>query len=322
MLDKHTFSEKQQNELKKLAEKFVIYNDNPKTNEEIIKRIKDADAVIVNWTNLNKEVFDKCKNLKYLGVVATGYGWLDVPYAVKKEIVVTNVPGYSTESVSELVFGQIISLIRKTRDADALVRSGKFEQIGLQGKELQNKTIGIVGLGNIGKRVSEIAQAFKMNVIYWNRTRNSDYEKRGIKYSNLDDLFKRSDIVTIHIASTPETKKMINEKHFTEMKEGAVFINMAAGDVIDENALIRFLEKGKIKAILDVFENHKPKEGFIKSKNTLLSPEIGFFTEESINRLNDIAIKNARIYLEGKTQNKIALAVRYDEKEQEKIESD
>jgi lactate dehydrogenase-like 2-hydroxyacid dehydrogenase len=320
VLDKHTFSEKQQEELKKLAEKFEIYNDIPQTNQEIIKRIGNSDGVIVNWTSLGKEVFDACKDIKYIGVVATGYGWLDVPYAVKKDIVVTNVPAYSTESVAELVFGQLISLMRKTHEAETITRSGKFEQTGLQGRELQGKTIGIVGLGNIGKRVAEIAQAFGMNVIYWNRTRKPDFENKGIKYSDLEDLFRQSDIVTVHLASTPETRELVGEKHFSKLKERSIFVNMASGDVIDENALIKFLEKGKIKAIFDVYENHKPKETFIKNKNMLLTPEIGFFTEESLNRLNDIAIENARSYLEGKIQNKVATAIRQDEKEQEKIE--
>ncbi len=146
VLDKNEFSEEQKEELRKLADQFVIFDDMPKEDSEAIKRIGDADAIIVCWYSVNKDILDSCPNLGYMGVAATGYEWLDADSAVQKGIVVTNVPAYATEAVSNYIFKQ------------------------LEGFDIENKTLGIIGLGNIGTRVAEIGKSRNMNVIYWNRT--------------------------------------------------------------------------------------------------------------------------------------------------------
>jgi len=303
VLDKVKMAKEQEKDIKSLAKEVAIYNDTAKNKAEVIKRIGNADAIITSWTDLDKEIFDACPNLKYLGIWATGYGWIDVKYANEKGVTVTNVPGYATESVAELVFGQLISLLRKTREADERVRQGKFEQEGLEGQELRGKTIGIIGLGRIGTRVAELAKAFGMNVIYFSRTRKPDSEKNEIKWSTLDELVKKADIITLHASSGEE---LLSEKELDEMKDGAIVINFGIAGAVNEDALIKRVKNGKLFAIMDHYVGHKIKSGFIEQKSrTLLTPEIGFYTTQALSRLTQICIENAKSYLAGKVQNRV-----------------
>jgi len=303
VLDKVKMTKEQEKEIKSLAKEVAIYNDTAKNKAEVIKRIGDADAIITSWTDLDKKIFDACPNLKYLGIWATGYGWIDVKYANEKCMTVTNVPGYATESVAELVFGQLISLLRKTREADERVRQGKFEQEGLEGQELRGKTIGIIGFGRIGTRVAELAKAFGMNVIYFSRTRKPDCEKNGVKWCTLDELVKKADIITLHASSGEE---LLSEKELDEMKDGAIVINFGIAGAVNEDALIKRVKNGKLYAIMDHYVGHKIKPGFIEqTSRTLLTPEIGFYTTQALSRLTQICIENAKSYLAGKVQNRV-----------------
>lgn len=296
--DKNEMLQEQEREIMKLVDNVKIYNDIPKTDEEIIKRIGDADAILTSWITINKKIIDSCKNLKYIGVIATGYSWIDTKAAKEKGVVVTNVPAYATESVAELVICQIISMLRNTKEADFRCRKGKFMQEGLLGEEIKGKTIGIVGLGKIGSRVAELANAFGMSVIYNSKTeKNENYQ-----YCNLNDLLKKSDIITLHTNSGDE---LIGEKELKLLKNGAIIVNFGVAGNINEDALIKELESGRLKAILDHYADHKIKAGFIESKNTLLTPEIGFYTKQALQILVNVSIDNLEGFLDGKIQNKV-----------------
>lgn len=304
VLDKVTMQGSQEREFRELAEEIEIFKDNPESKKEAIKRIGKADAIITSWVEIDREALDSCPDLRYIGVWATGYSWIDTEHAKKKGIAVTNVPGYATDSVAELVFGQLISLLRKTRQADEEARRGKFEFEKFMGEELRGKTLGIIGLGRIGTRVAEIARAFEMDVIYFSRTRKPEQESQGIRYERLEELVKKSDIITLHAGSKGE---LITPELIEQTKPGALVINMGVGGAVNENALIGKVKSGKLRAALDVYKDHKIKKGMREApkENLILTPEIGFYTKQAIFRLTQACIENARSYLNGKIKNRV-----------------
>jgi D-3-phosphoglycerate dehydrogenase len=300
MPDKNDITSEQEKQIKELAKEVKICDDIPKSEEETIKRIGDADAILTSWIDISKKVINSCFNLKYIGVIATGYGWIDIKAAKEKWIAVTNVPGYATESVTEMVFCQLLSLIRKSREADKFIRdTGKFERDQFLGEELAGKTIGIIGFGKIGSRVAEIANAFGMNVIYNSRKKkNVPYEF----FENLDKMIPRCDVITIHSSSSDE---FLNAERLAKLHDGAIVINFGVTGCVNEEALIKELQSSRLYAILDHFVDHKIKKEFIESKNTILSPEIGYYTKQALEKLVQIAINNAKSFLEGNVKNRV-----------------
>ena len=300
MPDKNDMTLEQEKQIEELAKENKIYSDIPKTEEEIIKRIGDADAILTSWIDISKNVIDSCPNLKYIGVIATGYSWVDIKAAKEKWIAVTNVPGYATESVAEMVFCQLLSLIRKSREADKFIRdTGKFERDQFLGEELAGKTIGIIGLGRIGSRVAELANAFHMNVIYYSRKKkNVPYEF----FEKLDDMIPKCDVISIHSSSSDE---FLDATRLAKLHDGAIVINFGVAGCVNEDALIKELQSGRLKAALDHFVDHKIKKEFIESKNTILSPEIGYYTKQALEKLVQIAIDNAKSFLEGNVKNRV-----------------
>jgi lactate dehydrogenase-like 2-hydroxyacid dehydrogenase len=298
MPDKNSMTIEQEQLIKSLAKEVKLYDDIPKTEEDIIKRIGNADAILTSWIDVTKNVIDSCPNLKYTGVIATGYSWIDIKAAKEKGIVVTNVPSYATESVAEMLFCQLLSLVRKSREADKFVRdTGKFERDQFLGEELHEKIIGIIGLGRIGSRVAEIATTFGMNVIYHSRTMKDVPYKF---FDNLDDMIPMCDIVSIHSSSSDE---FLNAKRLSKLPNGAIIVNFGVAGCVNEEALVKELQTGRLRAVLDHFVNHNIKNEFRTSANTILSPEIGYYTKESLEKLSQIAIDNAKSFLDGDAKN-------------------
>jgi len=278
VLDKNDFNEQQKQELKNLAKEVVIYEDTPKDDEEAIKRIKDADAVIVCWYSLNEKCIDACDNLRYLGIVATGYGWLSAEYATKKGVIVTNVPGYSTKAVSSFIFKQ------------------------LENFNLTNKTIGIVGLGKIGYKVAEIAKQKGLNVIYWNRTP----KKTEFKSAGFNEIFKKADIIVLQVKSCEETKSIIKNKNLEDLKEGAIIVNVVSPKLFEEeDYLINLIKKKNLKLILDFEEKSRLADTAKTNKAILYTGGIAWKSDESIFNLHQIAIENLKSYKKEKIQNKL-----------------
>jgi len=284
-----------------------IFEEPPKKPDELKERIRAADIVIVGWTNLTKNIIDSAKKLKMISIWATTCHYVDLEAARERGIVVTHVPGYATEAVAEHAFALLLAAIRRLPSADKHVRTGDFDWRPFGGSELAGKTLGIIGTGAIGCRVAEIAKAFKMQILGYDKYPNlKRAEEIGMKYVDLYTLLKESDFITLHVTLTSETEGLIGKKEIEAMKKGAVIINTSQGKVIDEKALIDALKSGKLSyAGLDVFEEEPPAKDdpLFKLDNTILSPHIGFHTVEAAKRCTDICIDNVVKFLGGHSQN-------------------
>jgi D-3-phosphoglycerate dehydrogenase len=303
----HVYLEKEQiNKLRSLGE-LEVFKEPPKTPAELKERTEAADIVIVGWSDLTRDIIDSSKKLKMVSIWATTCHYVDLKAAAERGIVVTHVPGYAMEAVAEHAFALLLAAVRKLPLADKHVRKGHFDWRPFGGIELQGKTIGIIGTGSIGCRVAEIAKAFGMRILTYDKYPNAKRAKEiGMKYVDLYTLLKESDFVTLHVTLTSETERMIGKKEIESMKKGAVIINTSQGKVIDENALIRALKSGKIsQAGLDVFAGEPPAKDnpLFTLDNTILSPHVGFHTLEAAKRCTDMCIGNVVKFLEGHSQN-------------------
>jgi len=303
----HVYLEKEH--IKKLRSigDLEIFEDPPKTADELKERIKEADIVIVGWSDLTKNIIESAKKLKMISIWATTCHYADLNAAKKRRIVVTHVPGYATEAVAEHTFALLLAAVRKLPLADKHVRKGDFDWRPFGGVELYGKILGIIGTGSIGCRVAEIARAFKMQILAYDKYPNiKKAEEIGMKYVDLYTLVAESDFITLHVTLTSETEKLIGKKEIEAMKNGVVIVNTSQGKVIDERALINALKSGKISfAGLDVFEEEPPDKDnpLFKLDNTILSPHIGFHTVEAAKRCTDICIDNVVKFLEGHPQH-------------------
>ncbi len=306
VVDHIYLEEEQVSRLRSLGD-LKIFEEPPKTRDELKGRIREADIVIVGWSDLTKEVVDSAKRLKMISIWATTCHYADLNAAKERKILVTHVPGYATEAVAEHVFALLLAAVRKLPQADKHVRNGNFDWRPFGGNELAGKTLGVIGTGGIGCRVAEIAKAFKMEILAYDKYLNlKRAEEIGMKYVDLHALLEESDFVTLHVTLTSETEKLIGKKEIEAMKKGAVIVNTSQGKVIDELALADALKSGKISfACLDVFSEEPPSKNnpLFKLENTVLSPHIGFHTVEAARRCTDICIDNIVKFLEDRPQN-------------------
>jgi len=284
-----------------------VFENPPKTAEELKERIKEADIVIVGWSDLTKNVIDSAKRLKMVSIWATTCHYADLEAAKERGIMVTHIPGYAMEAVAEHTFALLLAAIRKLPLADKHVRNGGFDWRPFGGIELYGKTLGIIGTGSIGCRVAEIAKAFKMRILGYDKYPNvKKAEEIRMKYVDLYTLLKESDFITLHVTLTSETERLIGKKEIEAMKKGVVLINTSQGKVVDEKALVDALKSGKMSfAGLDVFGEEPPAKdnSLFKLDNTILSPHVGFHTTEAAKRCTDICIENVVKFLEGHLQN-------------------
>lgn len=285
---------------------LVIYNEKGKNDEELKERVKDTDILIIANSPLSGDVIRSAKNLKYIAVAFTGVDHVDLDACKEKDIVVSNAAGYSTTSVAELVFGLVVSIYRNILPLDKVVREGGTKA-GYRQQDIYEKTIGVVGTGAIGEHVANIALAFGAEVIAYNRSENEDLIKKGVKYMSLDDVLRNSDIVTIHLPQTEETTGIINKEKLELMKEDAILINTARGPIVNSEDLKEALNNGVIRAAgIDVFDMEPPlnkEEPLLNAKNTVLTPHIGFATEEAMVRRAYITFDNVSCFLDGKPKN-------------------
>ncbi len=284
---------------------LVIYDD--KVDEETLKsRVKDADVLVIANMPLNGEVIDAAEKLKYIAVAFTGVDHVDLDKCKEKDIKVSNAAGYSNNSVAELAFGLMISLLRNIVILDDVVREGGTKT-GYGQFDLKGKTLGVLGTGEIGTEVAELGLAFGCNVIAFNRSKNEDLVTKGVKYLSLEEVLKTSDIVTIHMPLTGETKNLINKDKLELMKHTAFLINAARGPIVDNDALANALEDGVIAgAGIDVFDMEPPipmDYPLLDAPNTILVPHIGFATEEAMVRRAEITFNNIIKWQEGKQEN-------------------
>jgi len=303
----HVYLEEQHvKKLRSIAD-LKIFDDIPKTPNDLKERIKEADIVIVGWSHLTEGIIKSAEKLKMVSIWATTCHYVDLEAAKKRGIVVTHVPGYATEAVAEHAFALLLAAARKLLQADRHVRRGEFDWRPFRGWELAGKTLGMIGTGAIGCRVAEIGKAFKMKLLAFDKYPNFERaEEIGMEYVGLQTLLKESDIITLHVPLTQETEGLIGKKEIEVMKSGCVLINTSQGKIIDEKALINALKSRKLScAGLDVFEEEPPQKVnlLFKLDNTVLSPHIGFHTVEAAKKCTDICIENVMRFLEGRPQN-------------------
>ncbi len=245
--------------------------------------------------------------LKYIGLLATGFGTVDITYAKSKGITVCNIPGYSTESVAEFVFGLILEHIRDLEKAKLVGRQGDFSGNGFSAYEIKGKQFGIVGLGRIGSRVAEIALVFGAKVSYWSKNRKKDMEKKGVKYESIDILIKKCDFLSLHLSKAKETVGILSKRRINSIKKGAVVINVAPMELIDLSALANRLKKGDMTFIFDHPDEMEKKdiEKLSKNKNCIVYPPVGFITSEATALKKEIFVLNIENFLKGKSSNQV-----------------
>jgi len=265
----------------------TIYDRTP--DELIYERAKDAQVLITNKTPLNKEMVKRLNVLKYIGVLATGYNIIDIEEAKKRDIIVTNVPSYSRDSVVQMVFSYILEHCQHVQKHDESVKQGKWSSSkdfcywDYPLIELKGKVLGIIGMGTIGKQVAKVALAFGMNVIANSRTMDKKPEF-DYKWVNKNELFRKSDFITIHIPLFKKTKGLINIEKLKLMKKEVFLINTARGQIINDIDLAYALDNNIISgAAIDVMTNEPPNENnpLLKAKNIFITPHIAWATIES-----------------------------------------
>lgn len=287
-----------------------IYGRTPP--EKVVDRAEDADAILINKVEIDGEIMDQLPNLQYIGVLATGYDVVDVEAARERDIPVTNVPTYGTPSVAQMAFAHLLNLTQRVAHHSRTVKEEKRWSKGEEWcywdyplVELKDKTMGILGLGRIGRAVGDLAQAFGMHVIG-----HDPYVKESkvpeITLVDLDTLFTQSDVVTVHCPLTPETEGLVDAERLAMMKETAFILNNARGPVIDNEALAEALNNGTIAgAGLDVLENEPPAldNPLLDAKNCYITPHISWATRSSRSRLMNTAVDNVKAWIEGTPQN-------------------
>jgi D-3-phosphoglycerate dehydrogenase len=290
-------------ELLKDAEIEVVMNPYGRVikEDEMVELIKDMDGIIVGIDPITKRVIDNASKLKVISKYGVGVDNIDLESAKERNIVVTNTPNANSNAVAELTVGLIISVLRNIPLSDRRVREKKWDRF--IGYELYRKTLGVIGTGSIGKRVIKLLRGFDLNILCYDKFPDYEWaEKENVKYVNFDELLKRSDIITIHIPLTEETRHLISERELSLMKKTAVIINTSRGGIINERDLYKFLKEGKIYgAGLDVLEDEPPQNSaLIELDNVVITSHIGAHTQESIENMAFMAIDNLISVLKGK----------------------
>lgn len=295
-------------ELEKLGQVTVYERTKP---EETVERAAGAEVVLTNKVVINREVIAQLPSLKYIGVLATGYNVVDIVAAHERGIIVTNVPAYSTESVVQMVFSHLLTVTNRTEHYAIQNRAGRwsnnpdFSYWDTNLMELAGKTFGIVGLGNIGSRVAQIALAFGMKVKAYT-SKSADQLPEGVQKADMQELCSMSDVLSLHCPLTADTKHLINAQTLALMKQTAIVINTGRGPLVDDEAVADALACGKIAAYCaDVLTEEPPRADnpLLQQSNAYTTPHIAWATKEARIRLLQVAIDNVRAFLGGMPQN-------------------
>ncbi len=280
----------------------------PPTRRELLDLVRDADGLLCLLTEkIDKEVYDAGRKLRVVSTMSVGYDHVDVPEATKRGIYVCYTPGVLTNATADFAWTLIMATSRRLVEGDKYVREGKWvipwAPDMLLGYEVYGATLGVVGIGRIGQAVIERSRGFKMKVLYYDVIRRTDLEKElGIEYCEIDDLLKRSDIVTIHVPRSKETIGLINENNLKLMKPSAVVVNTSRGGIIDERGLYKALSNGWIFAAgLDVHEKEPTpmEDPLLKLPNIIVAPHIASATHQSRSKMSEFAALNLVKVLKG-----------------------
>lgn len=292
-----------------------IYDRTSFDTNSVIENIGDADIIFTNKTPISEDVIHAAPNLKYIGVLATGYNVVDINSAKSKGITVTNVPGYSTTSVAQLTMALLLEMCHHVGEHNSSVHKGEWSKSpdfcfwNHPLIELAGKTMGIIGFGNIGQATAKIAQAFGLNIVVYSRTVKPELESDTCKFVSLEELFKISDIISLHCPLFEETKGIINKNNISKMKDGVKIINTSRGPLINEIDLKEALNNNKVSgAALDVLseEPMNVNNPLLGVKNCIITPHIAWAPKEARQRLLNTTLKNLEAFLEGHSINVVS----------------
>lgn len=283
--------------------------------EEVVERCRGAEIVLTNKVVMDAEILNQLPRLLYIGVLATGYNVVDLETAARQNVIVTNIPSYSTDSVAQMVFAHLLNIVNRVdwyadRNRNgAWQQSADFSYLSHSFHELAGKTFGIVGLGNIGQSVAKIALAFGMKVIAFT-SKNQEDLPDGVVGVTMEDLFSDSDVLSLHCPLTDSTRHLVCKDRLETMKKNAIIINTGRGPLIDDQELADALNSGTIQAYgADVITQEPPHDGnpLLAARNAFFTPHIAWATQEARTRLINICTANVKAFINGKPQNVVEL---------------
>ncbi|MCC8027132.1 MAG: D-2-hydroxyacid dehydrogenase [Clostridium sp.] len=295
--------------LEKLGE-LTVYDRTP--SDKIAERIGDAEAVYTNKTPISAETIKACPNMKFIGVLATGYNVIDTGAAKEAGIVVSNIPTYGTDAVAQYVMALLLEMCHHVGEHSECVKAGDWSNNqdwcfwNHPLIELAGKTLGVIGFGRIGRRTAGIARSFGMKILAYDEYPNKELESEGCRYVSLEELLEESDVISLHCPLFPSTEGIINSETIGKMKDGVKIINTSRGPLIVEEDLKEALNSGKVSgAAVDVVSTEpiRPDNPLLGAKNMIITPHIAWAPRESRQRLMDIAVDNLAQFVKGTPQN-------------------
>jgi len=288
--------------LRRLGE-VDFYDGTPADRAELIARVRPADAIVLDYSTLDAEVLGHCDRLRFISFLGIGYAsCIDVAEATRRGIVIANTPDYGATSVAEHALGMMLALTRHIGAGFASMREGRWEPGRFQGIELRGKALGLVGLGPIGMEMARLGAGIGMNLLGWTRRPSPERAQHGLALVSLDELFSRSDVVSLHLSYTPETAGIVSRALLERMKPGAWFVNTARARLVDNAALADLLRQGRIAgAALDVHEEEPPSQPYplLDLPNVLVTPHIGYNTAEAGSSMLRISIATLEAWARG-----------------------
>lgn len=280
-----------------------FYAGPPKDKADLIARLRDAEAVFLDYSVMDAEVLQQCPKLKFICFLGIGYrSCIDVDEATRRGVVITYTPDYGATSVAEHALAMILALTRHVGFSFLSVRNGEWDPGRFQGIELRGKILGVVGLGPIGMQMARLGAGIGMKVLGWTRRPDKARERYGLSLASLEDLFARSDVVTLHLSYHQDTHGLISRALLARMKPDAYFVNTARAKIVDNAALAELLRAGRIAgAALDVHEDEPPRGEYVFNAlpNVLVTPHIGYNTKEAGANMLRIAVATLDAYLKG-----------------------
>ncbi len=280
-----------------------FYDGPPPDRATLLERLRPAEAVVLDYSEMDAEVLRACERLRFISFLGIGYAsCIDVAEATRRGIAIAYTPDYGATSVAEHALAMILALTRHIGHAFVSAREGRWEPGRFQGMELRGKTLGIVGLGPIGTEMARLGAGLGMRLIGWTRRASPERARQGVTLVSLEELFSAADVVTLHLAYTPESQGLISRALLERMKPEAWFVNTARAKIVDNAALIELLRAGRIRgAAVDVFETEPPPAGepFRTLPNVLLTPHIGYNTREAASNMLRISIATVQAFAKG-----------------------
>jgi D-3-phosphoglycerate dehydrogenase len=285
---------------------YRYYKNRLEESHLLLERVSDANAVFLDWSNMDAAVLTECPKLEivsYIGVGAANF--VDIEAATAAGIAVTNTPDYGNRSVAEHALGLALAVARNIASGDRDLRDGRWTSSQREGIQVSGRSIGLVGMGAVGKEMARLCSVFGLKVFYYDVVRQPDMEEIA-EYLEMDELFARCDIVSLHVAYTPETRDLIGQRELSLMRPGAILVNTSRGEVLDHTALADALEEGRIKgAGLDNFPGEPDPDlhRLVKLDEVVLTPHIAFNTREAKDRMTAIAVDNVVSFYKGEPRN-------------------